>query len=160
MVSRKSFISSFIWYIYINDLIIDLDNIVFEILAYADDLCVLCQDKNELLRAIRIIDKWPKENGINVNRKKSGIFVIRGEEQKDNVEGYPIINEYKYLGILINKKLNIQNHIGSINKKLSEYFHKNYFLNQRYFSVKSIMLLFNNFLKSWFTSFYWSNISY
>ena len=85
--------------------------------------------KNELLRAIRIIDKWSKENGINVNRKKSGIFVIRGEEHKDNVEGYPILNEYKYLGILINKKLNIQNHIGSINKKLKEYFHKNYFLN-------------------------------
>ena len=48
----------------------------------------------------------------------------------------------------MNKKLNIQNHIGSINKKLSEYFRKNYFLNQRYFSVKSIMLLFNYFHKS------------
>ena len=27
--------------------------------------------------------------------KKSGFFVIRGEEQNDNVEGYPILNEYK-----------------------------------------------------------------
>ena len=53
-----------------------------------------CQDKNELLRAIKRIDKWSKENGINVNRKKSGIFIIRGEEQNDNVEGYPILNEY------------------------------------------------------------------
>ena len=82
----------------------DLYYIAFEILAYADDLCVLCQDKNELLRAIKRIDKWSKENDINVNRKKSGIFVIRGEEQNDNVEGYPILNEYKYLGILIDKK--------------------------------------------------------
>ena len=48
----------------------------------------------------------------------------------------------------MDKKLNIVNHIGFINKKLSEYFHKNYFLNQRYFSVKSIMLLFNYFHKS------------
>ena len=47
----------------------------------------------------------------------------------------------------MNKKLNIQNHIGFINKKLREYFRKNYFLNQRYFSVKSIMLLFNYFHK-------------
>ena len=60
--------------------------------------------------------------------KKSGIFVIRGEEENDNVEGYPILNEYKYLGILMNKKLSIQNHIGSINKKLSEYFRKNYLI--------------------------------
>ena len=129
--------------IYINDLIEDLDYIAFEILAYADDLCVLCQDKNELLRAIKRIDKWSKENGINVNRKK-----IRGVEQNDNVEGYPILNEYKYLGILIDKKLNIQNHIGLINKKLSEYFRKNYFLNQRYFSFKSVMILFNYFHKN------------
>ena len=48
----------------------------------------------------------------------------------------------------MNIKLNIQNHIGFINKKLRDYFRKNYFLNQRYFSVKSIMLLFNYFHKS------------
>ena len=47
-----------------------LDYIAFEILAYADDLCVLCRDKNELLSAIKRIDKWSIENGINVNRKK------------------------------------------------------------------------------------------
>ena len=80
--------------------------------------------------------------------EKKWIFLIRVEEQNDNVEGYPILNEYKYLGILLDKKLNIQNHIGLINKKLIEYFRKNYFLNQRYFSVKSIILLFNFFHKS------------
>ena len=35
--------------------------------------------------------------------KKNGIFVVKGEEQNDNIEGYPILNEYKYLGILKNK---------------------------------------------------------
>ena len=42
--------------IYINDLIKDLDYIDLEILAYAYDLCVLCQDKNELIRVIKRID--------------------------------------------------------------------------------------------------------
>ena len=87
-------LSPILFNIYVNDLIEDLDYIAFEILAYADDLCVLCQDKNELLRAIKRIDKWSKENSINVNRQKSGNFVIRGEEQNDNVEGYPILNWY------------------------------------------------------------------
>ena len=71
-----------------------------------------------------------------------------GVKEKDNIEGYPIIKEYKYLGILINDKMNIQNHIGSIDKKLDEYFQKNYVLNKRYFSVKSIMLIFGYFHKS------------
>ena len=147
-VLQGSLLSPILFNIYINDLIKDLNDIAFEILAYADDLCVLCQDKNELIRVIIKIDLWSRDNGINVNRNKSGIFVVKGKEQNDNIEGYPIIKEYKYLGILINDKLNIQNHIGLINKKLSEYFRKNYFLNQRYFSVKSIMLLFNYFHKS------------
>ena len=42
--------------IYINDLIKDLDYIDLEILAYVYDLCVLCPDKNELIRVIKRID--------------------------------------------------------------------------------------------------------
>ena len=52
--------------IYIYDLIKDLDYINFEILAYVYDICVLCQDKNELLRKIKRIDKRSKENCINI----------------------------------------------------------------------------------------------
>ena len=55
------YLQFYLIYIYINDLIEDLDYIAFEILAYADDLCVLCQDKNELLRAIKRIDKCQKK---------------------------------------------------------------------------------------------------
>jgi len=43
--------------------------------------------------------------------KKRGIFAVKDEEQNDNSEEYPILNEYKYLGILMDKILNIQNYI-------------------------------------------------
>ena len=49
-------------------------------------------------------------------------------KEKDNIDGYPIIREYKYLGILINFKMNIQNHIGMIAKKLNEYFIKKFYI--------------------------------
>ena len=44
--------------------------------------------------------------------------------------------------------MKINNHIGIIDKKLNEYFTRNYVLNKRYFSVKSIMLIFGYFHKS------------
>ena len=39
-------------------------------------------------------------------------------ENNDNIDDYPIINKYKYLDIMINDKMNIQSHIGNIDKKL------------------------------------------
>jgi len=39
----------------INDLINELDNNSFEVLAYADDLCVLCDVKNQLINILKII---------------------------------------------------------------------------------------------------------
>ena len=76
------------------------------------------------------------------------MIVNNNKIDENNIEGYPIIKEYKYLGILINDKMNIQNHIGNIDKKLNEYFKKNSILNKRYFSVKSVMLIFGYFHKS------------
>ena len=38
--------------------------------------------------------------------------------------------------------------VGNIDKKLKKYFEKNYILNKRFFSVKSIMLIFGYFHKS------------
>ena len=148
-VLQGSLISPMLFDLYINDLINELDKNSFEVLAYADDLCVLCDGRNQLNNVIKIIDKWSKLNGINVNKNKSGIMILKNDiKEKDNIDGYPIIREYKYLGILINFKMNIQNHIGIINKKLDEYFKKNFILNKRYFSVKSIMLIFGYFHKS------------
>ena len=44
--------------------------------------------------------------------------------------------------------MNIQSHIGNIDKKLKKYFEKIYILNKKFFSVKSIMLIFWYFHKS------------
>ena len=43
-------------------------------------------------------------------------------ENNDNIDGYPIKDKYKYLGIMINDKMNIQSHIGNIDKKLKKIF--------------------------------------
>ena len=146
---KGSLLSPILFNLYLNNLIKELNNHAYEVLSYVDDLCVLCQGKSELLNIIKIIDKWTILNGIKVNKKKSGIMILKNDANDGNeIEDFPIIKEYKYLGITIDNKMRINSHIGMIDKKLNEYFKRNYILNKRYFSVKSIMLLFGYFHKS------------
>ena len=62
------------------------------------------------------MEKWSELNGIKVNKNKSGIMLRKGIEEEIEIEGYPIITEYKYLGITIDNKLRITKHIGNIDK--------------------------------------------
>ena len=147
-VLQGSLLSPILFNIYINDLIIKLNENSYEVLAYADDLAIIVEGRNSLSNIFNILEKWSKLNGIKVNKNKSGIMVIKGIEEEIEIEGYPVITEYKYLGIMIDNKLRITKHIGNIDKKLNEYFSRNFILNKRYFSVKSIMQIFGYFHKS------------
>ena len=73
-------------------------------------------------------------------------MLIKGIENDEYIRDYPVIKEYKYLEILINNKLGINKHMGNINKKLNEYFRRNYIINKRYFRVKSIMKYLDIFI--------------
>ena len=72
-------------------------------------------------------------------------MILKGNVDRIEIEGYRVIKEYNYLGIIINDKMKINKHVGNIDKKIKEYFTINYVLNKRYFSVKSIMLIFGYF---------------
>ena len=78
-------------------------------------------------------------------------MIIKGRSKKgdeEEIDGFPVVKEYKYLGILLDERFNIRNHTAKIPKKLEEYFKKDFELKKRYFSVKSIILIFDNFHKS------------
>ena len=59
----------------LNDLIKELNQNSYEILAYADDLCILCEGINQLFKKI---ERWSELNGIKINKKKSGIMILKG----------------------------------------------------------------------------------
>ena len=75
-------------------------------------------------------------------------MIIKGIEKDTEIEDYPIIKVYKYLGVIIDNKLRIRKHIGNIDNTLNEYFKKKFILDKRYFSVTSIMQIFRYFHKS------------
>ena len=45
------------------------------------------------------MEKWSILNGINVNKKKNDITILNSINDRNEIEGYPIIKQYKYLGI-------------------------------------------------------------
>ena len=98
--------------LYINDLLTELntDNICY---AFADDLVISCKGKDNLYRALDIVEHWSDNNGIEINRSKSGIMCIRKDARTPNpmetsLREYPMVNQYKYLGVMIDNCLNLR----------------------------------------------------
>ena len=82
-----------------------------EIFAYADDLAVNNYGEEQMKKTIKIIEQWVEKNDMKINKKKSGIIFHKkkksGKKQlhKKEIEGFPVIGEYKYLGIWIDETM-------------------------------------------------------
>ena len=82
-------------------------------LTYVDDLVIVGYDKKRLELAISIVEEWADRNKIIINKKKSGVMIHSSRNKpckKDTgeIRGYPYKNEYKYLGIIIDKNLTLK----------------------------------------------------
>jgi len=148
-VAQGKLCSPNLFNIYIDDLLDDLNLICFCILAYADDTVFMCESKEHLLKAIEILEKWCVDNRIGVNKKKSGIIIINDDgSDSNNIRGYPVVLEYKYLGVLIDTKLSPRHHICSVRDKVSAYLKRNFMLHKQYFTPLSLIRIVDYFVKS------------
>ena len=104
-------LSPTLFLIIFDDLIWNLTNDDMDAYAYADDLVVNGYTEEKLKRAIKIVEEWAKINRMQINKKKSGIIFHKKRKKKKKegdiiqIEGYPLKEEYKYLGIIIDSKL-------------------------------------------------------
>lgn len=71
---------------------------------YADDLVFICS-RFVLGRLIRNFKKITKKYGLILNPKKSGIFLLKKRNYtEDEIEGIPLVKEYKYLGVWVDNR--------------------------------------------------------
>ena len=113
--------------LYINDLIEFVNcNIVF----YADDTVIIGNDPILLNNNLKAIQEWCNKNFLTINCKKSQWMktTFLGKND-DNLNGFSIngvkldgVQEYRYLGLLVDSQLNFQSHrdnlVNNINYKL------------------------------------------
>ena len=147
-VLQGSLISCMLFNVYIDDLVRELKAASFETLAYADDIAVICYEKPQLDKVTEILERWSIENKIEINKKKSGILMLQGTTVLKTLNGFPIVDNYKYLGVTMNSKLNCPWHLHKTKKRLEEYIHRNKLLLDKYFSPRSLLKIFNYYQKS------------
>ncbi len=115
--------------VYINDLVLELQRHPAALadcpaLAYADDIEVAADNAHNIQQLVTLCYNWTKKWRMAANVKKCAIMKLEygrlhnsaAEVITWNGVPLPIVDEYKYLGLIIDKKLNFKKHA---TKKLS-----------------------------------------
>jgi hypothetical protein len=139
-VPQGSILSPFLYDIYSEDLLhkLETEEMVSQedILSYADDLLILCEDLGKIRRIINLVQTWCVENHMRLNVQKSAIVEYIGRHMKKKLlQGsfcdFPVSNEYKYLGLKLSSKLTMRSQLQfikdkseSLYRKLSPFLHK------------------------------------
>ena len=114
--------SPLLFNIFIDDLLDDIEPIEVEGLAsgfkglmFADDTVVAAKDFDDLRCKLKIIERWMEDNEMEVNPSKCGIMIINKENEIVDVEEIkykneiiPIVDNYIYLGVNFNNKLDLK----------------------------------------------------
>jgi len=93
---------------------------IHDLLAFADDHLVINITKSSLRLAIRLTMQWCEEVNIQLNPSKSGILEVppKGGQLTMQVgscfEGIPIVDEYKYLGLILDNRLSGAKHVNKL----------------------------------------------
>lgn len=113
--------------VFVETLTEELRALLIEHQLFADDLLSVGDD-GTLTQAIACIDRWSAANNMEVNRRKSGVLVISGSALRvgDELAGYPVVSSYKYLGLHLNGRLDLRDHLMAINRKAGFLSHKLY----------------------------------
>ena len=98
--------------LYSADLIKEIAAIGVKIMAYADDLLLVTNDRFKLFRAMDIIFNWCLKNNAEVNKSKSGILVSKLDDRtpdypQKHLRGIPVVDQYRYLGVSVSNTFEI-----------------------------------------------------
>lgn len=119
--------------IYINDLVdhikggISVDDVVINILLYADDIVLLAESPNQLQHMIKRLENYCNLWDFRINISKSKVMIFGGggrraarEQWELNGQNLDVVSEYKYLGVVFTPKLSMQIHLQE-RKKTAKY---------------------------------------
>jgi hypothetical protein len=119
-----------LWCLIVNDLLEELQREGFHVYGYADDIAIavggrfLSTLRYLMEYALKIINRWCKTKGLMVNPQKTNIMIFTKKYKPEiseplRFEGQEIsfTDTVKYLGVLLDPKLNWKQHLLDKRKK-------------------------------------------
>uniref|UniRef100_A0A8D9EGY4 Craniofacial development protein 2 n=1 Tax=Cacopsylla melanoneura TaxID=428564 RepID=A0A8D9EGY4_9HEMI len=88
----------------------------FQLLAYADDIAIMGENREEIERCMIVLERETNKVGLEINKEKTEYMIVgRNASQTTtvNVNGnnYKMVNSFKYLGTQLNSHNNIEEEI-------------------------------------------------
>lgn len=126
-VEQGSTIGPFLFNIYMEPLLYKIEEEAMvsteDILAYADDILIICSNIIQLKQVIRVLKERSSTNNLHLNASKSGIIEFRPKYSRDpptlsagnTFEGIRVVDKYRYLGTIVNNKLSTNDHLQQFN---------------------------------------------
>ena len=129
--AQGSILGPLLFLLYVNDIFksIEQDNTAF---IYADDTLLLCKDQDphkvteKAQKAVLRIYKWCQANKLNINLEKTKYMIVRHikvqHELVFKLEQFRLntVHQYEYLGMILDDKLTMNDHLDGIWKKLTQ----------------------------------------
>ena len=161
-VPQGSILGPLLFIISVND-ICNVSPMLFKIL-YADDTCVLISGNhlNNLIDRLNTelisLNNWFKANKLSLNTKKSFFMIFHRSRIKPNVINKVVIdnhvltqvNSAKYLGVIIDHKLNWIEHISYVKSKMSKGIGIMYKARQ-FLTKKALLMLYHAYILPYMT---------
>ena len=161
-VPQGSILGPLLFIISVND-ICNVSPMLFKIL-YADDTCVLINGNhlNNLIDRLNTelisLNNWFKANKLSLNTKKSFFMIFHRSRIKPNVINKVVIdnheltqvNSAKYLGVIIDHKLNWIEHISYVKSKMSKGIGILYKARQ-FLTKKALLMLYHAYIFPYMT---------
>ena len=76
-------------------------------LFFADDSIIIEKTEEDLRRTLDILSGESSKLGLEINKNKSKILIFNSKEQPQEIQGIPVVNSLKYLGITLGNSRNI-----------------------------------------------------
>jgi hypothetical protein len=154
-VPQGSILGPLLFIIYINDMIKIVKNCKLKLFADDSLLYVECNDVNEgilkLNEDLTTIYAYLCFNKLSLNVKKTKAMIIGRNTitpmdiLKINNEAIEFVEEIKYLGIIIDKKLDFNSHLDYVCKKINKKYHMLRRLKMK-LTTESMIILYNSLI--------------